>query len=709
MRLLKYFIAILSISLLNFKTYAIDSLLLKCYQNAYFKINSNLKHEGSINFESSIYEIENAYYQDTLSKYNFTNTINFHTERIKQLAEANKHRIKNINEQPLSIETLNQEEVQKANYKVLLNWAIYKYITDTTFWKQDVTLSGIEAYVPQYPILYEKEDPFGENNWETTMLTNILNPQKANGNCYSMAVLYYIFSLRLQSEAYLTTAPHHIFIQHKGFNGDFFNIELTTHSFPGSGTIKAQTSTSHEAVSAGVAMRRLSEKDAMALSLVYLAKGLEHSLTDSIGEKENDFILLCAETALQQDSLCLNAMLLAAQALKRKIDWQKKTDLIKEQSENIITQEINQSTKSAKRYEKRQSIKKNIQKNTKLPQEYKSFAIAAVKLEHMLSHEKNISIKNAYYIMESSWGNCYLSPREYNSQIKASADFIKRWLIQNELDLNSNLALCYGLIHFFEDTLVIKHKGYSEAHLPMDYDYVDYKAKEDYRNNFITKALATGWGQCNTLPAIYIILAEELKAKAWLSYAPFHSFIKFLDDEGNIKNYDPASKMFINDNLYQDYLAIGADAERNKIYLDTLSKQKVVAACLIDLAYMYLLKTNFTDMENAEAWVDYALEFYPNQANIMAWFIKSNIAVNQLQSQMPNYGISDIDQVSAIPNLEPLYNNYLTAENKIKEIGYRNINKNQYVQMMQQHQLKEQEQLNVDSKAKQKNKLFLQK
>lgn len=326
-------------------------------------------------------------------------------------------------------------------------------------------------------------------------------------------------------------------------------------------------------------------------------------------------------------------------------------------------------------------------------------------LQNMLDGKQKLSIARSYYLMESSWGNCYLTHEEYNKIISNSTTFIKTWLVEKGLDTNSNLVLNYGICMFFNDSLYLKNK---EEHIPLGYDYIDFKAQEDFRNTFVTKALATGWGQCNTLPAIYVILAERLGAKAWISYAPYHSFIKFTDDKGIMQNYDPASHMHITDQLYQDYLFISSDAEKNRIYLDTLSKKQTIASCLIDLSYMYLLKTNFSDMTTAEEWIDYALQYFHNkEANLQAWFIKSNIIVNQLNQEMRKYGITDIKLVSQIKELEPLYQKYIAAEEKIKELGYRDIPQEQYALMMEHYKKKEVEQLDNGINAKEKKDLFL--
>ena len=61
-------------------------------------------------------------------------------------------------------------------------------------------------------------------------------------------------------------------------------------------------------------MRTLDLKQSVALCLVYLAKGYEHKFNT----KTDNFILQCAATTQQYDSLNLNAMLLQAEVLEKK-------------------------------------------------------------------------------------------------------------------------------------------------------------------------------------------------------------------------------------------------------------------------------------------------------------------------------------------------------------------------------------------------------
>jgi len=111
-----------------------------------------------------------------------------------------------------------------------------------------------------------------------------------------------------------------IYIRHADENGIFYNIELASKAFPGTGTIQTLTYTPVEAIKTNIALREMDLKQSIALCLVYLAKGYEYKYKI----KDNNFILDCAETTLEYDEHNLNAMLLKAEVLENRLTNQKK-------------------------------------------------------------------------------------------------------------------------------------------------------------------------------------------------------------------------------------------------------------------------------------------------------------------------------------------------------------------------------------------------
>lgn len=236
--------------------------------------------------------------------------------------------------------------------------------------------------------------------------------------------------------------------------------------------------------------------------------------------------------------------------------------------------------------------------NTAILADYKK---AFQQINNMLAGKSKLSLIDALYATESAYGNPYMNQTEFKGNFQQSATFIKRWLKQQNMPLSPE-NLHYAVQRFMSDTLKInitladKTQGTQTiTHLPFKYDYEDYDGKQDYRNYYSTKCLATGTGQCNSLPEVYLGLCESLGLRAYLTFAPFHSFIKYKDKNGKIANYEPTSNWDLPDKWYQENLGVNRKAKENGIYLDTLNKKQTVANCLVDMAIAYMRKTSNPD------------------------------------------------------------------------------------------------------------------
>jgi hypothetical protein len=312
----------LSSSALKAKSLPGDSAKAAFY-SAFEELKDMLEGKKALNYEKAVFVTENAYYNNEFQYKDFKEYLDKQTEMIGILAfKARKQR-----EKPLK----NKYERKMFNLNSL-NWAIYCYITDTT------EIIGENFIFHKEPFKYSKADPYGSYKWENTQILHLLSNENGEGNCYSLAVLFKIFSNRLNSDARLVTTPHHIYIQNRNERGDFKNIELATEAFPGDGSIQVLTYTTKTAIMNGMAQQPLNDKQAVALNLIYLAKGFQHKFSDNT----NDFLLKCAELAIKHDSLSLNALLLKAEVTESK--------LFRQMLENNISTPIlarkNASTKS---------------------------------------------------------------------------------------------------------------------------------------------------------------------------------------------------------------------------------------------------------------------------------------------------------------------------------------------------------------------------
>lgn len=349
----------------------------------------------------------------------------------------------------------------------------------------------------------------------------------------------------------------------------------------------------------------------------------------------------------------------------------------------------------------------------------KSFTDALRILTDMLNGKRGISLKEAYYTIENAYGEAYLSNQEYNTIITKSTNFIKEWMKQNKYDIHNNEDIHHAIQQFLSQKLsIIKNNApkkrknrieqipvYAKSviHIPFIYDFNDFSGEKDHRNFFLTKCLATGTGQCNSLPAVYLVLAEALGAEAYLSLAPQHSFIKYHGNSKEIQNYEPTSNWKITDQWYIDNMFINKKAINSGIYLSPLSKKQVIADCIIQLAYGYYKKFGIADGSFTQVCIKVAQSQFPKNNNISIYFTYSNLYASQLVNVMRKNGIHNISEIEKSPETKTLYNKLKANEEVINALGYQDIPKEMYEQMMKEHEFKGkiQNQNNVTGKEKQ--------
>lgn len=273
------------------------------------QIENMLDGDLPLSYEDAIYLIEDAWHDGNLDYCGYKEILSTHSNNITLFIEALKDSTK-MNPKFDAFSAVSQEDRVKNYETALANYAIFKYMTDTsfTFKIEDET---VVVHHPSYTYAYT--DPLGTKDWTTTQVTHLLTERK--GNCFALASLFKIFSDRQKSEASLKTAPSHIYITHKDDKGTSYNVELSSRSFPGTGTIETLTHSASDAIHNNIVLRTLDQKQSVALCLVYLAKGYEYKY----GIKDDDFMLSCAEAALRYDDKNLNAMLLKAEVLENRL------------------------------------------------------------------------------------------------------------------------------------------------------------------------------------------------------------------------------------------------------------------------------------------------------------------------------------------------------------------------------------------------------
>lgn len=308
-----------------------------------------------------------------------------------------------------------------------------------------------------------------------------------------------------------------------------------------------------------------------------------------------------------------------------------------EQNEKLRNEQLNQVNKDIAEYNSNRL-------NYSLPsygniESTKHYRNAFEKLNGL--NPDGFSIKDATFIIENAYFEEQQNYDDFDNLIKQTGDFLREKMDELGYDQNSNLAKNFMLFKFFSDTLEIKSKDLK--HLPFKYDFEDYQGIEDWSKMFVSKLLATGKGQCNSLPRLYLILAEEIGAEAFLSLAPNHSYIRFRDDYDNWYNVELTNGMFTTQTFILQSGYIKSEALQNEIFMQKMSSKQLLSQLLADFAMGYTRKFGY-DSFTKEV-IDKSLFLDPN-----------SISANMLNS---NYLTIQFEYVANQANINPRNNEEL--------------------------------------------------
>ncbi|MEM9363629.1 MAG: hypothetical protein AAGA43_13405 [Bacteroidota bacterium] len=292
-------------------------------------------------------------------------------------------------------------------------------------------------------------------------------------------------------------------------------------------------------------------------------------------------------------------------------------------------------------------------------------------------------IENAYYEGEKDYS-------EFEQTIKQTGDFLRQKMEELDLDQESNLAKNYLLFQFFADTLEIKSKGLK--HFPYSYDFEDYWGKEDWSKMFVHKLLLTGKGQCSSLPKLYLILAEEIGAKAHLALSPNHSYIKFPDDEGRWHNIELTNNMLSTDAFILNSGYVKSEAIQNKIFMHPFNDTELLSNHFDQLALGYIRKYGYDEFV-AEV-LETAIELNPN--NITAHLSKANLQALTLKYATEQLGITknNFNEIRKYPELVKLYRSVVGQYDYIDNLGYAEMPQELYEKWLSSVNEQEEEQIN---------------
>ncbi|MCB0481360.1 MAG: hypothetical protein KDC83_07990, partial [Flavobacteriales bacterium] len=188
-------------------------------------------------------------------------------------------------------------------------------------------------------------------------------------------------------------------------------------------------------------------------------------------------------------------------------------------------------------------------------------------------------------------------------------------------------------------------------------------------------------GNCHSLPYLYKILADEIDAKAHISVAPNHFYIKHQNKGNGWYNTELTSSIFPIDAWLMASGYIHLDAIVNKLYMEALNDEQMIALNMIDLAKGYEKKLGaLTQKEFILKCCDAALKVYPHYVN--ALLLKAETEKKTFDALMTKYNAQYPTDILKIPEAEEIFSEMTAVYSKVHDLGYRKMPEEMYLKWL---------------------------
>ncbi|MFT3993621.1 MAG: hypothetical protein QM660_04890 [Dysgonomonas sp.] len=286
MKLYVILILILGVAFCSFSTKSTNESNKDFYDIAYRDISDMLSGKKALNFQNAVFISENAYHADSLNIIPFNDLVKFYSMVSKDIMISG-----------------NIKYTEKDIDIAMTQCAVFLFLTDS------IPIIINNELLVSSPFSYNHEDFAGQKDWSNMFVSKLMETQK--GNCHSLPYLYKIIMDELGYKSHLALAPNHMYIKANNKKVGWYNIELTCGDFPTDAWYAASGYIHTDAIRNGIYMRALSDKEAVAMTLVDLAQGYQAKF----GIEDGSFIIKCCDTALEHFPNYINAMLLKAEIL----------------------------------------------------------------------------------------------------------------------------------------------------------------------------------------------------------------------------------------------------------------------------------------------------------------------------------------------------------------------------------------------------------
>ena len=294
----------------------------------------------------------------------------------------------------------------------------------------------------------------------------------------------------------------------------------------------------------------------------------------------------------------------------------------------------------------------------------KNYRDVFLEIQNMQNGNTLFSLKRAIFLIENAWYDNTLDYQIYCSQIDREANFIKKIALESHIEANNDLGYNYIIQKLFSAPTQEYTNGKYQS---FSYDFDDFMGEQDWSKMFVSKLLNNGKGQCHSLPLLYLILAEETETKAWLAFAPEHSYIIFGDhSKHQYYNFETTNGNLVSNDWIMESGYISTPAIRNRIYLDTLGTDQLISTLVADLAMGYTNKYGYDSFVNSM--IDYLLQLNPK--NIQGHILKADLQIIQTKYHLKKVGNPPIQEIHLYPDANKSYTALLKEYEIIDALGY---------------------------------------
>jgi|GEM_PF-1883977 len=322
-------------------------------------------------------------------------------------------------------------------------------------------------------------------------------------------------------------------------------------------------------------------------------------------------------------------------------------------------------------------------------------------LEDMARNE-NLSLLKAIYLIENAYLDNKLPFERFQKLIDDKTELCKYIMKRDRLPDN-DLAKQYAIQKLFSEK-INRYDPYTKTTKvtsPFSYDFNDFLGHEHWENMFVFKLLISGKGQCHSMPLLYLIMAEQLGAKAYLSFAPSHTYIQFYDPKGTMYHFETTNGRLVSNNWLMQSGFINATAIKRQTYLDTTSQKKLIADLMMDLIYGYMRKYG-NDEFVSQTLKD--IQFL-SPDNLQALMLQAEIKADKAKQAIYAVGIPPPDKLSQYPEAYRLYTEMQAAYKRIDDLGYQNMPPDAYQKWLASVKKEAQKQESAEISARLKQSL----